>query len=547
VSLPCGLGKTVILGHFLKQCYYKNIIIVSPLRILAKQTLERLKAFLPTHTPILVDVDGDLDIDHVKEGFSKSTIMSTTFKSFANLFSQLDMSDTFVVMDESHHLRSTMSDVQDENNEKEQYNIQKTLEASKKVLLLTGTPTTFMEQKYEEIYYYNLSDAIQNGHICDYKIYLPEVCDANTNLPIELENVNQPTMFLLQALFLVNGMLLHGCKRCIAYLPTIEECGLFNMAFEEVCDRYHGIDIFGKWAHIVPSIGIQSQIYLAEMLRKNGLYVQLIGLPHIIYKPPGGSKLQAHSDGPNPSELILALERMSNNQGMDKLTTLSWMKEQGVQPLVHHIGGYDDGYTYIIGPMTPKKLYLCLIAVRDRKLGIEDSKLFLNKTSLHQFMTAKNGPHFMKWKENLKFFNNMLKEFGEEPIREIPIKPKSNQGTFVACWPIGYPHGSVSNKKRRITTTAPVSLKKQTKLDGRVPDRIEAFAVIASEKSKEDDVLHAKKIIKSQTNQFCDGLTHNKPQHAYRWIDNTNTGFYRGIAPTIKDALHFKKEWTPEQ
>ena len=51
-------------------------------------------------------------------------------------------------------------------------------------------------------------------------------------------------MFLLQALFLVNGMLLHGCKRCIAYLPTIEECGLFNIAFEEVCDKYHGIEIF---------------------------------------------------------------------------------------------------------------------------------------------------------------------------------------------------------------------------------------------------------------------------------------------------------------
>jgi superfamily II DNA or RNA helicase len=98
VSLPCGVGKTVILGHFLKQCFYKNIIIVSPLRILAKQTLERLKAFLPTHTPLLVDVDGDLDVDHVKEGFSKTTIMSTTFKSFANLFSQLDMKNTFVVI-----------------------------------------------------------------------------------------------------------------------------------------------------------------------------------------------------------------------------------------------------------------------------------------------------------------------------------------------------------------------------------------------------------------------------------------------------------------
>jgi superfamily II DNA or RNA helicase len=136
-----------------------------------------------------------------------------------------------------------MSDVQDEHNKNEQYNIQMTLKASKKVLLLTGTPTPFMEQNYEEIHYYSLSDAIQDDLICNYNIYLPEVCDSNTNLPIELDNINQPTMFLLQAVFLVNGMLLHGCTRCIAYLSTIEECECFNNALEEVCDKYHGISV----------------------------------------------------------------------------------------------------------------------------------------------------------------------------------------------------------------------------------------------------------------------------------------------------------------
>ncbi len=240
LSMPCGVGKTIVLGHYLKQCFFKSIVILSPLRILAKQTLERIQVFLPTHTPMLVDVDGDLEIEHVKEGLTNTTIMSTTFKSFANLFSQLDMSRTFVVMDESHHLANAIL-----GEENEQLNLQKTIKASQKALLLTGTPTAFMAKNYQEIFYYNIADAIQGGYICDYKIYLPQVCKLNTQIPIELEMVDQPTMLILQALFLVNGMLLYGCRRCIAYLSTIEECGMFNATLQEICARYHtGTDIW---------------------------------------------------------------------------------------------------------------------------------------------------------------------------------------------------------------------------------------------------------------------------------------------------------------
>lgn len=242
LSLPCGVGKTVVLGHFLKTCSFKSIVVVSPLRVLAKQTLERLCKFLPNHTPMLVDVDGDLDIDHIRQCLNGTSILSTTFKSYANVFSQLDMSGTLSIVDECHHLSHPGCDNQ-------QFQIQNTIQASSKTLLMTGTPTAYMERHYSNLFSYPLLDAIRDDYICDYKIYLPEICEKSTELPIELETIDQSTLLILQSLFLVNGMLLYGSRRCIAYLSTIQECDDFNAALREVCDKYHtGVDV---WTHSI--------------------------------------------------------------------------------------------------------------------------------------------------------------------------------------------------------------------------------------------------------------------------------------------------------
>ena len=44
LSLPCGMGKTFITSLMAK--HYDNIIILSPLRYLAYQTLENFKNYL---------------------------------------------------------------------------------------------------------------------------------------------------------------------------------------------------------------------------------------------------------------------------------------------------------------------------------------------------------------------------------------------------------------------------------------------------------------------------------------------------------------------
>ena len=57
LSLPCGMGKTFISSLMAK--HYNNIIILSPLRYLAFQTLEQYKKYLGTdYEPILISTDG---------------------------------------------------------------------------------------------------------------------------------------------------------------------------------------------------------------------------------------------------------------------------------------------------------------------------------------------------------------------------------------------------------------------------------------------------------------------------------------------------------
>ena len=246
ISLPCGVGKTLVLGNYVRATHYSRIILVSPLRILAKQLLERIQYFLPRYSSLLADVDGDLDVENLKMRLlSTHSIVSTTIKSYATLFPELlsgmNLDATLVVFDEGHHLRSTtIADSQ-------QAMIYSTFSRLNKVLLLTGTPTADVARSFQEIFHYKLCDAIRDGYICDYDVYLPEACARETQLPIELRNMDVDATLMAQALFLINGMLLRGGRRCIAYMGSIEECGRFMRALQLVCAEYHvGVTLWAE-------------------------------------------------------------------------------------------------------------------------------------------------------------------------------------------------------------------------------------------------------------------------------------------------------------
>jgi len=330
---------------------------------------------------------------------------------------------------------------------------------------------------------------------------------------------------------------------------------------------------FGKWAHITTSQGLRASLALRDELQENNIATQLSGGSHMIYKPPGGKELPAHTDGPRPATTIALLEAFARKNGGRFPTTSEWMQDNGVQTLVHFDGGSKDGYTYAIGPMTPKKLYHCLKAVQDGTINATDEELFnitkkksddedddeddevedgATGNARTRFLTGGAGPSFMKWKENIEKFNVVLEAKGELGIGELPIRPDvgTPSGAFVALWANGFPHGSAPNRARRITTTASLAVvgPNYKPRDERVLERVTALSIVASDFATAEQRANARAKISSQTVPFYGGKTHLHPEHASMWFDpdklvDGTGGFYRSIAPTPEDAAAFAAAW----
>jgi superfamily II DNA or RNA helicase len=238
LTLPCGLGKTIIVGNYLKNQSYKHIFFLSPLRQQTKQSKERIEKFIPQYMSLLVDSDNDgtTDETYIFDMIEKqSCFLSITYESFFNIFaSRIDeFEDSIIVVDEAHNIIS--------NDD-----IHHIINDCQKSLLVTATPTTKMDENIDcqVIYEYSMRDAIKNNYICDYNINIPLIDVDNDNkmdleIPNELKNLNSD--LTLKSLFLIDGLLKTGSSRCIVYCNTIDECKEFNDCFQQTCDKYHGL------------------------------------------------------------------------------------------------------------------------------------------------------------------------------------------------------------------------------------------------------------------------------------------------------------------
>jgi superfamily II DNA or RNA helicase len=325
LNCPCGTGKTDISTHYLKDAGYKNIFIISPLRVHAKQILDRFEGSLQKYKTLLVDSDNDgtrdfTEIEKIIKSKSKC-IISSTFKSAEDIIvqlfvkkvesstsevetksdtnsevekkprkvikkldtksdveiekkprkvikkiikdivddsevsdsedsednediytSQYDLSNSILIVDEAHNLI---------NNAK----LIKLIKSFPKVLLLTATPPSLMEEIIgcDTIYKYSFKDAIQNKYICDYKIYLPLVEENVVSIehPTELKSLLKLDNDLCKkGLFVINGMLKTGSRKCIVYMSSIEECKNFCTVLKDIMEKYHALPY---WTNCITS------------------------------------------------------------------------------------------------------------------------------------------------------------------------------------------------------------------------------------------------------------------------------------------------------
>ena len=89
LNLPCGTGKTYISYNISQQ--YKQIIILSPLKQFAKQNLECFIKYGFKGNTLLVDSDGERDINEIKTFIenNETFIISSTFFSVDVLYNSL--------------------------------------------------------------------------------------------------------------------------------------------------------------------------------------------------------------------------------------------------------------------------------------------------------------------------------------------------------------------------------------------------------------------------------------------------------------------------
>ncbi len=286
LNLPCGTGKTIIFSNYLKYKQYKNVFIFSPLKVHVKQNLDRIKKFLPDYTDLLLDSDLTTDFNEVEKILNDKCIISTTFDSAENVLVNLfyNLEDDFnedndgdsnlteemeydndeetdensyeSKMESKYNLENSILIIDEAHNIMNKDNLIKIIKSFPKVLLVTATPPIEMDEilNSDVIYQYKLGDAIKDGYICDYKIYIPLI---EMKDDINIVDIDQPNELIdldnnlcKKGLFLINGILDTGSRKCIVYLNSIEECNEFKICIDKIMNDYHGLPY---WTDIITS------------------------------------------------------------------------------------------------------------------------------------------------------------------------------------------------------------------------------------------------------------------------------------------------------
>ena len=130
----------------------------------------------------------------------------------------------------------------------------KMLSTCSKCLLVTATPPQMLQEDFngdgdEEneiinpwtednlIYSYSLSQAIKDGYICDYEVYIP-------NVEVQYEQKDE---LYAKSKFLAEGMLRKNCKGTIVYCNSTQECMDMEPLIKQACNELHfdhQLDIF---------------------------------------------------------------------------------------------------------------------------------------------------------------------------------------------------------------------------------------------------------------------------------------------------------------
>ncbi len=239
--MPPGSGKTMVMGIWGREIAL--VVVCSPTRALAAQTLEAMARLMPDHRRLLVDSDGTRDAAAVAAAWVDDgpLLIGTTYASMCDLVAGVVTSDAVVMVDEGHHLAG--------NTE-----LRTATELLKcRLLIVTGTPpAALLDDDNDEampiVYQYHYDRAVKDGRICDYRIYVPFIVDPVGDVDHDALVIALGADIVSRCHFLANGMLRTGSTRCIVYAGSVEEAEAYRVALPRLAAQFHGI---AAWAGLI--------------------------------------------------------------------------------------------------------------------------------------------------------------------------------------------------------------------------------------------------------------------------------------------------------
>lgn len=278
---------------------------------------------------------------------------------------------------------------------------------------------------------------------------------------------------------------------------------------------------FGMWAHICPDASLGMVVDAMHMMEKLGLSPGLPNhFPHAIYKPPSGTPLEVHHDQMAPRNL---LQNLREHVASADSSMSAWVAKHGIQMLAHLHGGtgISNGATFVVGPMTPTKMLICL----------ETLEKVSRDGDYEKWMAKADGIHYLNVEKYLPEFNKALQQAGFDPVGMVPIAP-TDPGAFSGGFGLGFPvgmwHGSFSNageedqmngKGSRLTITLPLTLRNATQVpDSRIPTRLRAMATVSMEGLTVDEYKRAGEWLANDLKEYASGSTHSNPERILDFV-----------------------------
>ena len=321
----------------------------------------------------------------------------------------------------------------------------KLLHSDARILFMSATPRLFEESDetaegmdidseiFGEVdYSFPMGKAIEDGHICDYMVYIPTMAikkDEGLDAVIEELSVKDYNReILIKARFIVRGCMGTGSRKCIIYCADQNECAEMSRMISDICNNYIAIDC---WVDTITSNDSRDardkKLEKFKDVKEKAFLCSVQILNECIDIPECDSIFITYAS----KSRIRNIQRLCRANRKDKknpnkvASVFLWCDEYNeLASFMKHVKEYDSRFTYErvkrinSGEIDSSSIMKSNSAVDDKKNLDSVSVGFKSVAS---------------WYENLEKVKKYIDENGKRPLQNDKNKTISSMGSWISC------------------------------------------------------------------------------------------------------------------